>query len=161
MIREHADDKSINRNMQREGQRLFPFIWYKRMVEFLSCKEHFRTRPVNNYYFNNLIKQKTYERGDNLDLIKIKLHVTRLVHEIHQMSNKKNHPCCKHKYMNSTTMKTYIRQLMLSLCIDRASLWLWKCSCWSKGFHHFFFFLGLKPNICRCLHASGSVSILK
>lgn len=46
VIREHADDKSINRNMQREGQRLFPFIWFKSMAEFLYSHWHLRTWTV-------------------------------------------------------------------------------------------------------------------
>lgn len=49
VIIEHADDKSINRRMQQEGQRLFPLIWCKGIVGLLHCNERLRGWPVTTF----------------------------------------------------------------------------------------------------------------
>lgn len=150
MIREHADDKSINRNMQQDGQRLFPFMWCKRVVEFCSSmyecfilwtvtnKVFFPIRP--HWHKALVLDYYTYY---HIECIYMKCNGTFLNTWIFSVAGKAQF------YLSGETC------LLLSLGNSQTFL----APADQKAPVHFS--LGLQPNICRCLHARGSVSILK
>lgn len=153
MIREHADDKSINRNMQQEVQRLFPFIWCKRMVEFCSSNECFIMWTVTKEGFfpiwphwHKVLVLDFY--FDHIKCIYMKCHKATFLNPWGFFS-------CWNCHEKSSFSFVWWTCLLLSLGTSQTFL----APADQKAPVHFS--LGLQPNICRCLHARGSVSILK
>lgn len=155
MIREHADDKSINRNMQQEGQRLFPFMRCKRVVEFCSSNECFILWTVTNKVFFFFPIWPHQHNALVLDYYWLLYWIHSYEMSWHFSKHMDFFFSCWNCHEKSSFL--LVRWTCLLLSLGNSQTFLAPAD--QKAPVHFS--LGLQPNICRCLHARGLVSILK